>query len=170
MKCQKCGGKIDPKGRYCMECFEPVTSLAAGELEKRPIPKQAIYAAAGALAAIILLIIVLSLRTMPPDRVAMEWLTACINRNGLRAMRYTTDEFEASAGLDRKTSYEKIDEYVTAKNTTGLTFIPHPPKYDRPKRPRTAEVRVTFRYGTAAIDRYITLRKIGRQWKIDDVK
>jgi len=170
MKCEKCGGQIDPKGRYCMECFEPAPSPFADE-EKKPIPKQAIYAGAGLVVLIVLVSVILSLRTMPPDRVAMEWLEACASANGLRAMKYTTDEFEASGSIDRKMSYEKIEEYATNRRETGLTFTPHPPVYDRPKRPTSAEVVVTFHYGKGLdYDRKIILRKVGRDWKVDDVR
>lgn len=169
MKCEKCGGPIDATGRYCMQCFEPVDSPSKMIAEKKPLPMKAIFAGGGIILLIIIVSILLGMRTMPPDKVALEWLEACASANGLRAVRYTTDNFETSSGFERKTSYDKIDQYVTDRQETGLTFTVGTPKYDSKKRATKAMVLVTFHYGELTHSGTIFLCKKGRDWKIDKV-
>ena len=154
-----------------MECFEPVKLSSLGEEEKKPISKKAIAAGGGALCLIILVSIFLGMRTMPPEKVALEWLEACADSNGLRATHYTTEDFEMSAAFAGKRSFEKAEEYTTDRQQTGLTFTPHQAKYNRAKHPTSAVIRVTFHYGKDLdYDRYIYMRRVGRDWKVDEVK
>ncbi len=78
MKCKKCGTSLHPEQKLCIECGTQ-TELWPGGVrvaEKPPVEipwkKVGIYGGAG-LAALIILIVVLSMRVMPPDQVTASF-------------------------------------------------------------------------------------------------
>lgn len=171
MKCEKCSGPIDARGRYCMQCFEPVAGAGAIQVEKKPIPRRMIFTGAGVLSIIILVSLLLAMRTPSPDNVALDWLEACASASRQRAAQYTTERFERSSSFFQSRSAEMAEKLSEERQEMGLAFLPHEPEYDRSRRPTAAVVSVSFRFDDGMVyHRDVHLRKVGREWKVDDIR
>jgi hypothetical protein len=170
--CKKCGGKIDPRGNYCMECLQTVHTVDNQDpIEERKLPVKAIAIAGGALLFIILICIFIATRPLPPERVAEEWLNKLLSYRLQDAVNYTTPQFEQSNGFidQRGASYDRADEFKDMVDNEDAKYVISKPKYSKAGKKQMASVDLTFTKGNGEVLIYdlVMVRQKSGHWKID---
>jgi uncharacterized membrane protein YvbJ len=172
MKCVKCGESLHPEQKACLRCGTQTHNWPGGPaVEEKPavvIPWKKIGVIGGAAVALIVLaVVLLGMRTVPPDQVTNQWVRMLTNRKWQTAQQFTTADFERSITEDQSMSERRSDEFFEFMYENGGTFAVSAPQYDSPTNPTSATVTITFT-GTngQSLTQAATLMRQGKEWKI----
>lgn len=177
MKCQKCGESLHPEQKVCINCGTQTDRWPGGATKDNtqselPVKKIAIIGGS-ILGAIILIMILLSMRTVPPDQVAKKWLNAVTSRDTNTASKYTTENFETKqyTSDDQSTSNRKSEEYYDfMQSVSNPKSSVSSPQYDPPSNPTSAKVIITLS-GDGGVTKAETLIFVHEKdgWKINSL-
>ena len=169
--CKKCGAELHENQKVCIRCgevteaggkFEYGDNRILPDLSKLPMTK--IYYGLGALVFIIILICVLcSLRVTPPEKVCEEWFTCMYSQNTKGAEKLMTDEYVEEKKLDASMTTDSM-EFHTAVTEEGNSYTIE--KYEAPDKDTVSYVIGIAQNG----EKIVTLKKVGRKWKVCEVK
>lgn len=170
MKCKKCGTELHEDQKVCIACG---TRTIRGDnydygsqVAWRPSRNMIIVAAA--VAGIIIAVMILnSMRTIPPKDVAQEWFMAMSQRKVKDARELSTPQLEQdlqSRGMDMMAI---SDEYYGEITSNGGTFAVGNPK--PAGKCMSVDVSVTYSNGEPARTYCLKIAKVGRQWRVDKV-
>jgi|GEM_PF-820888 hypothetical protein len=148
IKCKKCGASLHPEQKMCMACGAPTDLMPGIAAEEKSILqtlpwKKIAYIGIPALVVILIIVLILSLRETPPDKVTKQWLDAVTSRRFDAAKKFTTEEFE-KMGYDQPMSERKSDEYYLFIYNNEADYTVSPPQYNSPQQPTEAVVTITF--------------------------
>lgn len=173
MNCRKCGAQLHPEQKVCIQCGAPTPAGGGFDVEEeqpwRP-SRNMIYAAAGVLAVIIIVLVARSFRTVPAEVVAKEWFDAMAQRQIGKAERMVTRKFLDELASQNMNLLAIADEIYTRVNQDMATPSFGKPVYDVEDAPTTAEVTITLKppQGPPS-DTHLMLVKVGRQWRVDSI-
>ncbi|MBO7394106.1 MAG: hypothetical protein J6U98_07910 [Abditibacteriota bacterium] len=169
--CKKCGAELHENQKVCIKCgevteaggnFEYGSNRILPDLSKLPMDK--IYYGLGALAFIIILICVIcAMRVTPPDKICREWFVCMYSQNTKGAEKYMSDEYAEEKKLDASMTTD-AQEYHTAVTEEGNKYTIK--KYEEPAKDTVSYVIGIEQNG----EKVVTLKKMGRKWKVCEVK
>jgi hypothetical protein len=174
-KCKKCGESLHPEQKVCIVCGTQTDLWPSGPQEEKKKPVEIPWRivgpiAGGLLIAIVIVVLGLHIRIVPPNTVTRKWLDAVTSRDINRAKQYTLPEFEATI-LDQPASAEKSDDYYRFMYDNNASYSVSKPEYDSPQSPTSAVVTMTFTgtNGQVLVERARLVLK-GKAWKIAAVE
>jgi len=170
VNCVKCGAELHEDQKVCIQCG---TRTAAGghfHVEEKQAwrpSKNAIYGAIGGALLLIIVIVAMSLRIVPPQTVAQQWFDSMVSRNYSKASRYHSEQFKhemQTTMSDTQTKSEMIIDRLGGVQTAYTFGAPSTVS------PGQVSVPVTFtgsdgQPGTITI----LLGQFGRKWLITGV-
>lgn len=175
MNCVKCGAELRSEQKVCIVCG---TRTAAGgnfvveEKEAWRPTRQMIYAAAGLGVILIIAIVAMCLKTVPPQVVTQEWFDAMVQREYAKAEKLNAPEFTSKMQPGSSDTPALSDMLYDEVNGNQGTYTVGSPTVDRSSSPERAQVMVTMTYQdpsrpTRQIP--VDLVKSGRKWLIANV-
>jgi hypothetical protein len=120
----------------------------------------------GLLLVLILVMVGLHMRIVPPDEVANKWMDVILSRNFEKAKLYTTERFESSV-MDQTGSAKKSDDYYLFIHDYSAKYTFSKPTFDGSDK---AVVVVTFTGNGQSLEERIHFVLKDRAWKIDLVE
>ncbi len=174
LKCKKCGAELADGQRACLECGE--TTVAGGKFdygeEKRfELTRNHVYAAAGIVLLVIIILIARGLRTVPPEQVADEWFDAMLQRQIARAQDYSTPNLEQELRQRSMDLRAVAEEYCVEVADNQATYQVTQPVFDNPTTPKSAQVtiRLTYKGGSPGSEVQLQMIRVGRQWRVNRI-
>lgn len=171
MQCKKCGAELHEDQKVCIACGTRTIRGDNYEYDSqvawRPSMKM-IISAAGVVVLIVLVMILNSMKTVPPKDVAKEWFSAMSQRKVKDARELSTPHLEEdlqSRGMDLMAI---SDEYYGDITSDGGSVSIGEPKAAG-KNTLSLDVSVTYGDGEPARGHSIEMVKVGRQWRVDKV-
>lgn len=163
--------ELHPDQKVCIRCG--ALTVKGGGFDYgikdpwRPTPKM-IKIAAGVSALLILVLVLYSLRTIPPDVVATQWFDAMVSRRVSKADKLVTPKFQENLLAKQSSMMALADDYYSEVADNQAKYAVGAPKYDKQQNPNKAAVLVSVNYGEGSRQHLINLVKVGRQWRIDE--
>lgn len=175
MKCVKCGAELRSEQKVCIVCG---TRTAAGgnfnvEEDEPWRPTRPMIYAAGCLAVILIIAIVaMCMKTVPPQTVTQEWFEAMTQRQYAKAEKLNSSEFTSKMQPGMSDTAALSDMLYDEVNGNQGTYKVGDPTIDTSRSPQRAQVTVTLTYPdpsrpTRQIP--VDLVKSGRRWLIANV-
>jgi len=119
---------------------------------------------------LIVVLVICSLRTAPPDVVAREWFDALIQRQVRKAAKMTTPrlrQFLAARNEDIRTI---SDEYYSAVVNDEASWSVEEPQVEPSANPTRARVTISLKYPDGRITEVeVRVVKVGRAWRVDGI-
>ncbi|MCE5199353.1 MAG: zinc ribbon domain-containing protein [Armatimonadota bacterium] len=174
MNCRHCGAELHEDQKVCIVCGKRTERGDGFDYDIKGPWRPTMKMVVGASVFFIILILVLmlnSLRTVPPEIVAKQWFDAMSDRKLGTAERLATPHLEETLQAKvmdlRALSDEYYSDFVDSKATPQVSV----PTFDNPQQPTAANIniRMTFPNGDPARDVVIELVKVGRQWRVNSV-
>jgi hypothetical protein len=169
--CKKCGTQLHEDQKVCIACgirTERGDNFSFGEKEPWRPTRNVYIGAATVLVLMIAVMVLNSMRTVPPEIVAEQWFGAMTQRKLKVARELSTPELEAGLNSRGMDLMALSDEYYSEISDNDASF-----QVSKPKRAgqNSLAVNISVIYGGGGAGRgcYVEMVKIGRQWRIDKV-
>ncbi len=175
MNCVKCGAELRSEQKVCIVCG---TRTAAGgnfnveEKEAWRPTRQMVYAAGGLAVILIIAIVAMCLKTVPPQVVTQEWFDAMVQRQYAKAEKLNSPEFTSKMQPGTSDTAAMSDFLYDEVNGNQGTYKVGDPTVDASGSPQRAQVTVTMTYedpSRPARQIPVDLVKSGRRWLIANV-
>lgn len=173
MNCQKCGAELHPEQKVCLECGARTAAGGAFYVdEKQPWrpSRNMIICAAAVVFLLIVVGIVSSLRTVPPEVVARQWFDALVQRQVRKAADMTTPQMQQTLAARNEDMRAISDEYHSAIVNDAAQWSIREPLLEPKNNPTRASVTIVLKYPDGHVAEVIVqVVKVGRCWRIDGV-
>ncbi len=173
MNCRKCGAELHPDQKICIQCGTP-TPAGGGfyveEKERWRPSKNTIIGAGAAVGVLIIALVILALRTAPPEVVAKEWFDAMSGRQLSKARTYITREMSRSLEDKAGGLMALSDDYYVAVVEDRARVTVGKPRYDVEDNPTSANIVISLNYPDGRINRVqLQMVKVGRSWRVNQI-
>lgn len=173
MNCVKCGAELRSDQKVCIVCGTRTVAGGNFDVEEKQAWKPTrsmIYAAAGVALVLIIALVAMCLKTVPPDVVTKEWFDAMSQRECRKAEQLNSPEFVSKMQAGTSDTAALSDYLFDEVNGKQGKYAVGAPTYDIPSAPTRAQLTVTISYPEGPPRMIpVDLVKSGRRWLIANV-
>jgi len=167
VKCVKCGAELRDEQKVCIQCGMRTAAGGHFHIEEKEAwkPSRNVKcAAAGVVALLIIAVVAMSFRIVPPEVVTKQWFDSMISRDYSKAEQYHSQQFMDYMQQNMRDTRAISDELIDRLGGFQTPYTIGAPTFTAPDQ---ATVPVTFTSpdgGPGTIT--VTLAKFGRKWLV----
>ena len=169
MRCPKCDAELADGQKVCVMCgaFTPASGYFYKDEKKFISEKNARILKVSICGLVVLAILYFTLRIIPPDVVAKDWINALYNRSLVKARKMTTEQFIMDLD-ERMSDIRDLSDILYMDNSSDISIKSSEAQYTDSSL-AIVDVYIQNNNGVNIRNIQLELKKENRKWKINRI-